>query len=83
MLKIYRVMKIFPQTMSQSVNELISNGGDCRTAPATPGLLNTRIYMLCIFGPNCESERFYFVLIKQFILDHILNKGKGMHNISR
>ena len=22
------------------MNELFSNGGDCRTAPATPGLLN-------------------------------------------
>ena len=28
------------QTMSQSLNQLISDGGDCRTAPATPGLLN-------------------------------------------
>ena len=32
-------MKIFPQTMSDLTNELISNRGDCRTAPATPGLL--------------------------------------------
>ena len=25
--------------MTQSVNQSISDGGDCRTAPATPGLL--------------------------------------------
>ena len=27
-------------TNHESLNELISDGGDCRTAPATPGLLN-------------------------------------------
>ena len=42
MLKIYRVRKIFPQTMTESVNQLINDGGDCRTAPATPGLLNMK-----------------------------------------
>ena len=25
--------------MTRSINELINDGGDCRTAPATPGLL--------------------------------------------
>ena len=39
LLKIYRVMKIYSQTISESVNQLISDEGDCRTAPATPGLL--------------------------------------------
>ena len=32
-------LNIFPQTMTDSVNELINDGGDCRTALATPGLL--------------------------------------------
>ena len=32
-------LNIFPQTMTESVNESINYGGDCRTAPATPGLL--------------------------------------------
>ena len=32
-------LKIFPQTMSQSVNESINDGGDCKTAPTTLGLL--------------------------------------------
>ena len=27
--------------MTRSVNESMNDGGDCRTAPATPGLLNT------------------------------------------
>ena len=27
--------------MTESVNQLISDEGVCRTAPATPGLLNT------------------------------------------
>ena len=40
----YRVMKIFPQTMTERVNELINYGGDCRTAPATPGLLITNTF---------------------------------------
>ena len=33
-------LNIFPQTMTQLMNELINDRGDCRTAPATPGLLN-------------------------------------------
>ena len=32
-------LNIFPQTMNHLMNELISDGGDYRTAPATPGLL--------------------------------------------
>ena len=28
--------------MTERMNQLISNGGDCRTAPATPGLLKLR-----------------------------------------
>ena len=36
LLKIYRVMKIFSQTITQ----LISDRGDCRTTPATQGLVN-------------------------------------------
>ena len=32
-------LTVFPQTMSYWINELMT-GGDCRTAPATPGLLN-------------------------------------------
>ena len=33
-------LNILPQTMTQLMNELINDGGDGRTAPATPGLLN-------------------------------------------
>ena len=29
------------------MNQLINDGGDCRTAPATPGLLNIKIYFIC------------------------------------
>ena len=35
------VLKIFPQTISHLMNELDSNKGVCRTAPATPGLLKS------------------------------------------
>ena len=31
-------IKIFPLTISQSLNQLFNDGGDCRAAPATPGL---------------------------------------------
>ena len=34
------VLKIFSQIISQCLNELMSDGGVCRTVPATPGLLN-------------------------------------------
>ena len=27
-------------SINESMNEWINDGGDCRTAPATPGLLN-------------------------------------------
>ena len=27
------------------MNQLMSNGGDCRTDPATPGLLNSSLYL--------------------------------------
>ena len=33
-------VKIFSQTISQLMNQLISHEAVCRTAPATPGLLN-------------------------------------------
>ena len=39
-------LNIFPQTISESVNELINHGGDCRTAPATPGLLTIYFNLL-------------------------------------
>ena len=37
-------VKIFSQTMRQSLNQLISNKGACRTAPATQGPLNMYDY---------------------------------------
>ena len=40
-------LNIFPQTMSELINQLINYGGDCRTAPATPGLLN--IYIITTY----------------------------------
>ena len=55
-------MKIFPQTMT----ELISDGGDCRTAPATPGLLkravkhveliNCKEYILLLFQETRQAD---------------------------
>ena len=40
----YDVLKIFPRRMTHLINEFneISYDGDCKTAPATPGLLITR-----------------------------------------
>ena len=32
-------MKIFPQRISDSLTQSISDGSGCRTAPATPGLV--------------------------------------------
>ena len=36
------VLKILNERITHSMNQLIRNGGDCRTAPATPGLLNIK-----------------------------------------
>ena len=38
------MLKIFPQTITESVSD--SDRGDCRTAPATPGLLIKKL--LCV-----------------------------------
>ena len=37
------VLKLFSQRMTQCLNELMSDKGVCRTAPATEGLLNILI----------------------------------------
>ena len=39
--------KYFDQRITDSVNELINYGGDCRTAPATPGLLKSMTNIMC------------------------------------
>ena len=39
-------LNIFPQTMTELINQLINYEGDCRTAPATPGLLNIYTYII-------------------------------------
>ena len=48
--------------MSQSVSHLISDGGDCRTAPATPGLL-------IIHTLKTYSSKLIKALLKEFIYD--------------
>ena len=35
----------FPQIISVVFNELINDEGVCRTAPATPGLLMTKVFV--------------------------------------
>ena len=42
-------VKIFPQTMSQSVTELISDKAVCRTGPATPGLLKKYVTFIFLY----------------------------------
>ena len=44
-----RVLKILNQKISQLIIQLMINGGDCRTAPATPGLLmNVQVYSMLV-----------------------------------
>ena len=50
-------MKIFPQIISVLMNESINDAGVCRTAPATPGLLN--IYYIKRFR-SIENFLLYF-----------------------
>ena len=40
------VLKIFPQRITQLINLLMNDEGVCRTAPATPGLLNIQTILL-------------------------------------
>ena len=42
------------------MNQLINDRGDCRTAPATPGLLN--IQMAALDSPVFDYVVFYFLL---------------------
>ena len=62
----YLVWKIFPQTISQSEIQLISNGGDCRTAPATPGLLIILIFAVLTFNGSFFSFLLFFCLKMDF-----------------
>ena len=43
-------LNIFPQTITDLINELINHGGDCRTAPATPGLLKNVVVIYFLVG---------------------------------
>ena len=38
------------EEMDDSLTESMSNKGDCRTAPAKPGLLNTKILMYVLWS---------------------------------
>ena len=89
-MKIYRVMKIFPQTMSES----ISDRGDCKTAQTRPGLLRNRIppkenfFMVSVLL-SAKVERFsvscmrFFLLLKGLLPSGSLsgsgNGGFGPH----
>ena len=44
-----------------SLNELMNDRGDCRTAPATPGLLNTERKALCLYEPKVTLRLLIFV----------------------
>ena len=52
--------------MTESVNESINDGGDCRTAPATPGLLKiiAKYYL-------CRRAKIHFAKI------YFTNRKKG------
>ena len=67
--------------MTQLINELISNEGACRTAPATPGLLNIgeRGWLLPIerqntaLVNNIQGEPLYLPLPKFPMSQNTLN----------
>ena len=42
---IYYISKIWSKRMTESMNQSISDKGDCRTVPATPGLLKNYVPM--------------------------------------
>ena len=45
--------------MTDSVNESVNYGGDCRTAPATPGLVNT-VIPVANESKKIDAFRFFF-----------------------
>ena len=41
---------IFPQTITELINQLMNHEAVCRSAPATPGLINTKLFMHLVVG---------------------------------
>ena len=42
------ILKIWRKRLTQLVDELMNHKGVCRTAPATPGLLNTSVTLFVL-----------------------------------
>ena len=49
------VLKILNKRITESMNEILSNGGDCRTALATPGWLKTESQGVDVRTPESLS----------------------------
>ena len=60
------------------MNELINYGGDCRTAPATPGLLNI-LKKQYYNGNHKKNQGVYFL---QLWLSHLATQGPGLSSSS-
>ena len=48
------VFELKDYSLTQLINELINDGGDCRTAPATPGLLKKFLKGVQKTGGGCS-----------------------------
>ena len=78
-------MKIFPQRISDSLTQSISDGSGCRTAPATPGLvtiskregegapINLLFNSFCLVYPSEEADRFIDCSPDKYNLNSITN----------
>ena len=45
---VWKIFELKDHSMNQLINDWMSNGGDCRTAPATPGLLMINCLFSCM-----------------------------------
>ena len=60
---IYDILKIRRKRLTYSLNEWINDGGDCRTAPATPGLLISLVcmYRLALMVSTCKYSLSWYM----------------------
>ena len=58
--------------MTHSLNELINDGGDCRTAPATQGLLKKELIVMATLITNRSETFFNSVLPKNSLTPNVV-----------
>ena len=70
-------LNIFPQTITELINQSVNYAGDCRTASATPGLLNIACCMPESVKSSCKlAIIFWLPLTVDDVLKELLKSIK-------